>query len=964
MKLHVFVALLVIAATHLATSSGIALAANRNVVLLVSDNQNRDDCGCYGNAVVKTPNLDQLAREGVRFLDAVATTASCGPSRAVIYSGLQTHTNGQYGHGHGIHTFGLSPQVKTIFSLLQAGGYQTALLGKQHTTPAAAYPFTFTQKVSGRDVGKLAKTAKEFIQHSGDDSFFLTIGYNDPHPTSRDRPGWGVVRKDKSIPVVDYDPDDMIVPDYLPDRPEVREGLAGYYQQISQLDHGIGLVMQVLKETGKEKDTLVIFTSDHGSSEPGAMGNHYEPGIQIPLIVRHPDGVGKGTTNNAMVTLADLMPTILEWTELEGPKYPLQGRSFLSILGDPEPAGWDEVFLSHVCHEVTMYYPMRTYRNRRFKLIWNLNWRSEYPLPIDTLQRATWTETIRRNDPLIGRRTVMKYLHRDPVELYDLANDPDEVINLADDPRFASTRRDLSARLTRWLEETDDPWLVRHRLPLAGEPKSADSRQADLDDSSGYVSIFNGKNLDGWQLRRADRGGYKVEGRNLVCPADGGGYLYTENQYDNFSLRFDFRMDKGANNGIAIRSPMVDSKPAYDGMEFQILDNVGYPKSLKPTQYHGSLYDVAAARRGALKPAGEWNTQEIRCLGRRITVIVNDVAILDVDLDDFSDPALLAKHPGLSRTRGHIGLLGHGSRVEFRNLRVKPIAAESEQSFTVVLLPDTQNYAEKYPDTYIAQTLWIRKQRREDNIKFAIHLGDIVQNPTQKVEWVNANQAMRILDGVVPYSVVPGNHDMVVKNRDSTLYNEFFPPNRFAGRPWYGGNMGETNDNNYCFFEAGGLKFMVLSLEFAPRDETLQWAATVTRKHPGHRVIVATHCYMRPNGRDTNCAASYKIAGNSGEQMWQKFIRKQPNIFLVVSGHVLGVGMQTSTNDAGGQVLEMLTDYQGLPNGGDGWLRSLEFVPRENKIHVKTYSPLLDQHNHEEKQSFSLDYQMTKRGQD
>ncbi len=282
-----------------------------------------------------------------------------------------------------------------------------------------------------------------------------------------------------------------------------------------------------------------------------------------------------------------------------------------------------------------------------------------------------------------------------------------------------------------------------------------------------------------------------------------------------------------------------------------------------------------------------------------------------------------------------------------------------ENSFSVVLLPDTQNYAEKYPDTYVAQTLWIRKRVQQDNTKFVIHLGDIVQTSTKRPEWENADRAMRLLDGVVPYSMVPGNHDMVVKNRDSTLYNQFFSPDRFADRKWYGGHMGKTNDNNYCFFAACGMDFLVISLEFAPRDETLEWAAEVTRRYPKHRVIVATHCYMRPQGRDTGCATSYKVAGNSGEQMWQKFIRKQPNIFLVVSGHVLGVGLQTSVNDAGGNVLEMLTDYQGLPNGGDGWLRSLKFVPAENKIYVETYSPLLDKQNKDAKETFSLDYDMT-----
>tara|TARA_R110002049_G_scaffold72490_2_gene187184 strand:- start:213305 stop:214765 length:1461 start_codon:yes stop_codon:yes gene_type:complete len=455
----------------------------KNVVLLISDNQNKDDCGCYGNSVVQTPNIDRLASEGVRFLDAFATTASCGPSRAVIYSGLQVHGNGQYGHGHGTHTYRIRPNVKTVFRLLVDRGYKTALLGKQHTTPEEMYPFTFNPKVSGRDVIGLAEHAKQFIESSGDSPFFLTIGFSDPHPTSRDRPGWGFQPGNPLLPATTYDPADVIIPGYLPDRPEVREGIAGYYQEITRLDHGIGEVLKVLQQSGKADDTLVIFTSDHGSSEPGAMGNHYEPGIQVPMIVRHPGGVGNGTTSKALVTLADITPTILDWTETAPPKYPLHGRSFLPVLGNETADDWDEVKLTHVAHEVTMYYPMRTIRNHRYKLIWNLIWRSEYPLPIDTLSRATWRETIRRGDTKIGPRPIKDFLFRDEVELYDLQNDPDELQNLAHSDQHADIRRDLSLKLTHWLEGTNDEWLFRHRLPLPGEPESFSSRQSVFDET-------------------------------------------------------------------------------------------------------------------------------------------------------------------------------------------------------------------------------------------------------------------------------------------------------------------------------------------------------------------------------------------------------------------------------------------------------------------------------------------------
>ncbi len=194
---------------------------------------------------------------------------------------------------------------------------------------------------------------------------------------------------------------------------------------------------------------------------------------------------------------------------------------------------------------------------------------------------------------------------------------------------------------------------------------------------TGYVSVFNGENLDGWQLRRAQRKGYVVDKGLLVCPADSGGYLFTDRQYGDFVLRFEFRMTEGANSGVAIRTPLLDKKPAYEGIEIQILDNPRFAEKLRPTQYHGSVYDVVPAKLGALKPIGQWNEQEILCQGRRIAITVNGKSLVDVDLDSIEDPVVLKKHPGLQRNSGHIGLLGHGSRVEFRNLRIKDLTDDA-----------------------------------------------------------------------------------------------------------------------------------------------------------------------------------------------------------------------------------------------------------------------------------------------
>lgn len=284
--------------------------------------------------------------------------------------------------------------------------------------------------------------------------------------------------------------------------------------------------------------------------------------------------------------------------------------------------------------------------------------------------------------------------------------------------------------------------------------------------------------------------------------------------------------------------------------------------------------------------------------------------------------------------------------------------ADVNEVFSVVLLPDTQFYSEKYPETFVSQTMWIRERAKADNIKFVVCLGDIVQNAHIEEEWVRAHMSAWILDGVVPYSSVPGNHDLVVKDkvitRDSALFNKYFGPQRFDKESWYGGHMGETNDNNYCMFKAAGKDFLVLSLEFAPRDEALEWAAEVCQKFPNHNVIVATHSYLNLQGRTTG-QAKVESSANSGQQMWEKLVSKQPNVFMVACGHVGGVNLLMSKNDAGGQVIEILTDYQNLDKGGLGWLRTMKFVPAENKIYVDAYSPLLKEHNTNPKHTHTID---------
>ena len=203
----------------------------------------------------------------------------------------------------------------------------------------------------------------------------------------------------------------------------------------------------------------------------------------------------------------------------------------------------------------------------------------------------------------------------------------------------------------------------------------------------GFTPLFNGKDFTGWIYGQRPNGtenksgkGYQIENGVIYSTKEDGGNLYTEKEYANFVLRFEFRLTPNANNGIGIRAPLVGDA-AYVGMEIQVLDDSGsmYTK-LEPGQYHGSVYKVAPAKRGFQKPVGEWNSEEIVANGRRITVTLNGTTIVDCNLDEVKDEAVLKEHQdltkpegsrGIANTKGHIGFLGHGAHVEFRNIRIK-----------------------------------------------------------------------------------------------------------------------------------------------------------------------------------------------------------------------------------------------------------------------------------------------------
>jgi hypothetical protein len=215
--------------------------------------------------------------------------------------------------------------------------------------------------------------------------------------------------------------------------------------------------------------------------------------------------------------------------------------------------------------------------------------------------------------------------------------------------------------------------------PVVEKPPQAPAAQPYCE--AGFTPIFNGKDLDDWVYGTKDNemkkgAGYQVDASQgiVFCTKKDGGNLYTKKEYANFILRLEFKVEENGNNGIGIRSPL-EGRSSYVGMEIQVLDDYGsqYTK-LKATQYTGSVYDVFAPEFGYEKRAGEWNEEEIMADGRRIRVILNSHVITDCNLDDVKDEKKLKTHPGLGNKTGHIGFLGHGARVEFRNLRIKELA--------------------------------------------------------------------------------------------------------------------------------------------------------------------------------------------------------------------------------------------------------------------------------------------------
>lgn len=302
-----------------------------------------------------------------------------------------------------------------------------------------------------------------------------------------------------------------------------------------------------------------------------------------------------------------------------------------------------------------------------------------------------------------------------------------------------------------------------------------------------------------------------------------------------------------------------------------------------------------------------------------------------------------------------------------------------EETITLVLLPDTQMYSERYPDIFHAQTAWIAKNA--DSISFVLHQGDITNHNTAE-QWNVAASAMQRMDGRVPYAFCIGNHDIGTNGsadiRNTDLFNEWFPYSQYQDKPGFGGAMESGKmDNTWSVFHAAGLDWLVLSLEFGPRNRVLDWAGKVIEAHPEHQVIINTHAYMYSDDTRMSAAREHhwlpqhyglgKATGddavNDGEAIWEKLVSQYPKVRFVFSGHVLndGVGTLTSEGKHGNAVYQMLANYQtgveGSEFGGSGFLRILKIDLKRQLLSVKTYSPYLNSYKTAEDQQFTIPLQ-------
>ncbi|MDP6678078.1 MAG: sulfatase-like hydrolase/transferase [Verrucomicrobiota bacterium] len=446
-----------------------------NVLLIVSED-NGPELGCYGDPYARTPHLDRLANEGVRFETAWVPNSVCSPSRACFLTGRYPHRNGQLGLA--THKFAMFKKWPNLFSLLKTAGYRTALLGKIHVKPESAFPLDrhwnppSSISFAKRDVRRIAAEAGKFMR-AGDAPFVMSVNYPDAH--------YPLHRQLNGLPTFPQTAADVkTLPWIGADTERLRGHVADYYNCLARLDTGIGLLLEELVNSGKAEDTLVIYLGDHGAQFSRGKTSVYEAGLRVPMIVRWPGHANAGHVATELVSSLDILPTVLQATNVKPPAG-LDGRPLQPLL-EGRFVKWREHLFAHKLGSAAhFYYPQAAIRDTRYKLISN-PLRRPNPLAKIYADNAgvffiagTRPQEVGAASPQV-KAAYATYHNPPPVELYDLHADPNEFTNLADDPKHAATRERLAKRLRQWQRDTGD--LMADPKALARYTKEIDEANA------------------------------------------------------------------------------------------------------------------------------------------------------------------------------------------------------------------------------------------------------------------------------------------------------------------------------------------------------------------------------------------------------------------------------------------------------------------------------------------------------
>ncbi|XP_059056894.1 N-sulphoglucosamine sulphohydrolase [Achroia grisella] len=462
----------------------------RNVLLLLADDGGFE-IGAYRNKICQTPNIDALARRSVIFNNAFTSVSSCSPSRAALLTGTPSHQNGMYGLHQGVHHFNSFDNLTSLPNVLREHGVKTGIIGKKHVGPSSVYRFDYEQTEEnnhinqvGRNITHMKLLAREFLAQANHEKkpFFLYVAFHDPHRCGNTQPQYGPFCErfgsgEEGMGVIpDWKPwyyqwDEVQLPYHIQDTEAARRDVAAQYTTMSRLDQGVALIIKELEAAGHLQDTLIIYTSDNGIPFPSGRTNLYDPGLREPLLISSPEtSARRNQASAAMVSLLDIMPTVLDWFHIQQPEDDSNDilwdsdkpKSLLPILEkEPVPSQRDAVFASQTHHEVTMYYPMRAIRTRQYKLIHNINFGMPFPIDQDLYVSPTFQDLLNRTrskQPLPWYKTLKLYYQRPQWELYDVRADPTETNNLYGKPSLAVTWQELRSRLEDWQRSTRDPW--------------------------------------------------------------------------------------------------------------------------------------------------------------------------------------------------------------------------------------------------------------------------------------------------------------------------------------------------------------------------------------------------------------------------------------------------------------------------------------------------------------------------